>query len=72
MTLEHISCELYNRHPATGRYVYSTNDFDMMLRDTLGPYNPPGIGSAAIRQTFLKIEGTRSITVITEEERRSH
>jgi len=34
----------------------STNDLDMMLRDTVGSYYPPGIGPSAIHHAFLKRE----------------
>lgn len=53
-TLEHVASELDKRHPATRRYMHSTNDFNMALRDTLGSYSPSGIGPVAICHMFLE------------------
>ena len=52
--LLHVRSELDDWHPAIGRDIDSTNDIDMVLRDTVGPYNPPGIGPITIRHASLK------------------
>jgi len=44
MPLEHIPSELHDRHPATGRDVYGTNDLDVALRNPIRPDYPSGVG----------------------------
>jgi hypothetical protein len=56
MTLEYITSELENRHPATSRYMDNTDDLDMAPRDTLGPNSPSGISPVASRHALLRKE----------------
>jgi hypothetical protein len=44
MLLEHIPSELHDRHPATGRDMYGTNDLDVALRNPIRPDRPSGVG----------------------------
>ena len=50
----HVCGELDDWHPAIGRGVNSTNDLDMLLRDIVGSYYPPGIGPNAMLHVLLK------------------
>jgi hypothetical protein len=54
LNLEHVASELDKWHPGTRRYMHGTNDLNMALRDTLGPYCPSGIGPMAICHLFLE------------------
>ena len=54
MTLEYVSSKLDDWHPATGGYVHCAYNLHMVLRDTLGPYCPPGFSPAAIYHAFLR------------------
>lgn len=56
VALQHIPGKLDNRHPATRRYMHSTNDLDMALRDAVRRDAPAGIASRVSRQAILKVE----------------
>jgi hypothetical protein len=55
MTLKHIPGQLDDRHPAAGRDVHCTNDFDVALRNAVRPNSPPGVDHMmAVRRALLK------------------
>lgn len=51
--LEHILSELHNRHPATGRDMYSTNDLDVILHNPMCPNSPCGVGHMVVCHGML-------------------
>jgi hypothetical protein len=64
MLLEHIPSELHDRHPATGRDMYGTNDLDVALRNPIRPDSPSGVGHMVTCHGFL-IKGKEAWSVAT-------
>jgi len=64
------SSKLYNRLPAAGRDVNSTNDLDMVLRDALVRDAPAGVGSGATRQAMIDEVVNRSTNMPHESTNR--
>lgn len=56
MTLEHehILGELDNRHPAASRYVDSTDDLHVLLRNIVYTDSPIGVPHIALPQALIK------------------
>jgi hypothetical protein len=51
--LENMADELDDWHPAPGTHMHSTNDLDVVFRNTMHPDSPPGVDHMAIRHGRL-------------------
>jgi hypothetical protein len=64
MLLEHIPSELHDRHPATGRDMYGTDDLDVALYNPIRPDYPSGVGHMVTCHGLL-IKGEEAYSVAT-------
>jgi hypothetical protein len=71
MLLEYIPSELHDRHPATGRDMYGTNDLDVALHNPIRPDSPSGVGHMVTCHGLL-IKGEESYSVASPSRTISH
>jgi len=73
MLLKHIPSELHDRHPATGRDMYGTNDLDVALHNPIRPDSPSGVGHmVTVTCHGLLIKGKEAYLVATPDRMVSH